>query len=70
MNRPPALLPTGRAVLLIAGLAPVALLLAAAAPGAWIAAPALGGALLVLVLLDGLFAGSLDDLRVVVYDAD
>jgi len=44
----------------------VALLLAAAAPGAWIAAPALGGALLVLVLLDGLFAGSLDDLRVVV----
>jgi uncharacterized protein (DUF58 family) len=66
LNKPPALLPTGRAVLLIAGLAPVALLLAAAAPGAWIAAPALGGALLVLVLLDGLFAGSLDDLRVIV----
>lgn len=66
MNKPPALLPTGRAVLLIAGLAPLALVLAAAAPGAWIAAPALGGALLVLIMLDGLFAGSLDDLRVIV----
>lgn len=51
---------------MIAGLAPLALILAAAAPGAWIAAPALGGALLVLVLLDGLFAGSLADLRVIV----
>lgn len=50
---------------MIAGLAPLALILAAAAPGAWIAAPALGGALLVLVLLDGLFAGSLADLRVI-----
>lgn len=65
MNLPAALLPTRRAVLIVAGLAPLALLLAAAAPGAWIAAPALGGALLVLVLLDGLFAGALDDLRVI-----
>ncbi|WP_298285043.1 DUF58 domain-containing protein [Novosphingobium sp.] len=65
MSKAPALLPTGRAVLLIAGLAPLALVLAAAAPGAWIAAPALGGALLVLIVLDGLFAGSLDDLRVI-----
>ncbi|MBB3862196.1 uncharacterized protein (DUF58 family) [Novosphingobium hassiacum] len=62
----PALLPTARAVLLVAALAPLALVLAAAAPGAWIAAPALGGALLVLVVLDGLFAGSLTDLRVIV----
>jgi len=66
LNLPAALLPTRRAVLIVAGLAPLALLLAAAAPGAWIAAPAVGGALLVLVLLDGLFAGSLDDLRVIV----
>ncbi|MDT0509309.1 DUF58 domain-containing protein [Novosphingobium sp. MMS21-SN21R] len=66
MNRPAALLPTRRAVLIVAGLAPLALLLAAAAPGAWIAAPALGGALLVLVLLDGLFAGALEDVRVIV----
>ena len=65
MSRPAALLPSGRAVLIIAGLAPLALVLAAAAPGAWIAAPAIGGALLVLVVLDGLFAGSLADLRVV-----
>ena len=53
-------------MLIVAGLAPLALILAAAAPGAWIAAPALGGALLVLVLLDGLFAGTLADLRVIV----
>lgn len=64
MSRRAALLPSGRAVLIIAGLAPLALVLAAAAPGAWVAAPALGGALLVLVVLDGLFAGSLTDLRV------
>ncbi|WP_054108922.1 DUF58 domain-containing protein [Novosphingobium sp. AAP83] len=51
---------------MVAGLAPLALILAAAAPGAWIAAPALGGALLVLVLLDGVFAGALADLRVIV----
>ncbi|KPF90392.1 hypothetical protein IP81_15225 [Novosphingobium sp. AAP83] len=66
MSAPPALLPTRTAVLMVAGLAPLALILAAAAPGAWIAAPALGGALLVLVLLDGVFAGALADLRVIV----
>ncbi len=58
------MLPTRRAVLVVAGMAPLALVIAAAAPAAWIVAPALGGALLVLVLLDGLFAGSLADLRV------
>lgn len=51
---------------MVAALAPLALILAAAAPDAWIAAPALGGALLVLVLLDGVFAGALADLRVIV----
>lgn len=50
---------------MIAGLAPLALILSAAAPGAWIAAPALGGAMVILVLLDGLFAGELADLRVI-----
>lgn len=64
MNNPAALLPSGRAVLLMAGLAPLALVVAAAAPAAWIAAPALGGALFVLILLDGLFAGSLEDVQV------
>lgn len=62
----PALLPSGRAVLLVAALAPLALIVAAAVPGAWIAAPAFGGALLVLVVLDGLFAGPLTDLRMIV----
>ncbi|CAM3978458.1 VWFA domain-containing protein [Novosphingobium lubricantis] len=65
MRPPAALLPTRRAVLVVAGMAPLALVIAAAAPAAWIVAPALGGALLVLVLLDGLFAGSLADLRVI-----
>ncbi|KHS43349.1 DUF58 domain-containing protein [Novosphingobium subterraneum] len=64
MIKPAAILPSGRAVLLFAGLAPLALVLAAAAPAAWIAAPALGGALLVLILLDGLFAGSLEDVQI------
>lgn len=61
MRRFPALVPTSRATILVAAAAPVALLVAAIAPGAWIAAPALGGALLVLVLLDGLMAGGLDE---------
>ncbi|MFA7596106.1 MAG: DUF58 domain-containing protein [Novosphingobium sp.] len=45
--------------------APVALVIAAAAPGAWIVAPAAGVMLLVLVLLDGLAAGRLEDLRLI-----
>jgi uncharacterized protein (DUF58 family) len=57
-----AILPTGRAALLIAAAAPVALLIAALAPGAWIVAPALGGALLALVLVDALLAGKVTDL--------
>ncbi|MEO0030950.1 MAG: hypothetical protein RIS94_708 [Pseudomonadota bacterium] len=65
MQRPPAFAPTARAVILLAVAAPLALVLAAAVPRAWIVAPALGGALLVLVLLDALFAGALADLRVI-----
>jgi uncharacterized protein (DUF58 family) len=62
---PAGLLPTRFAGLTLATLAPLALLLAAIVPQAWIVAPALGGALLVMVVLDGLFAGSLADLRVI-----
>lgn len=62
---PAGLLPTRFAGLTLAALAPLALLLAAIVPQAWIVAPALGGALLVMVVLDGLFAGSLTDLRVI-----
>lgn len=59
------LVPTSRAVVLIALAAPVALLIAVANPGAWIVAPMLGTVLLALVLADGLMAGPLVDLRVI-----
>ncbi len=57
------LVPTSRAAMLIALAAPVALVIAAVAPAAWIVAPALGGALLLLVLADGLAAGTANDVR-------
>jgi uncharacterized protein (DUF58 family) len=71
MARLPALLPasfalvvpTGRAGIVIALAAPVALLIGAMMPGAWIVAPALGGALLVLVIADALAAGSARDVH-------
>ena len=55
------ILPTARAAWLTALAAPLAIVIAAAAPGAWVVAPAAGVALLVLVLLDGLIAGQLED---------
>jgi uncharacterized protein (DUF58 family) len=58
------LVPTARAVLLVALAAPVALLVAALAPGAWILVPAAGGALLMLVIADALAAGRVIDLQV------
>ncbi|MFX8312661.1 hypothetical protein ABTL57_19725, partial [Acinetobacter baumannii] len=61
-----ALLPSGLAVAALALAAPVALVLAAVAQQLWVVAPALGAALLVLVVLDGLFAGRLDRLDVTV----
>ena len=60
-----ALVPTQRAAVLVGLAAPLALVLAAALPGAWLAAPALGLALVGLVLVDGLIAGRLADLRVI-----
>lgn len=59
------LVPTARAAWIAALAAPVALVIAAAAPAAWVAAPAAGVALLVIVLLDGLVAGRLEDWRVI-----
>ncbi|MEO5596995.1 MAG: DUF58 domain-containing protein [Novosphingobium sp.] len=59
------IVPTTRAVVLIALAAPVALLIAAIAPGAWVAAPALGVTLLVLILADGLAAGPLLELKLI-----
>ena len=59
------IVPTQRAALLLALLAPLGLIIAAAAPPAWIAAPALGVLLLLLVLVDAMLAGRLDDLRLI-----
>lgn len=60
------LVPTPRAAWLAALAAPLALAIAAAVPGAWVIAPAAGAALLVLILLDAMLAGRLDDWRVVI----
>jgi uncharacterized protein (DUF58 family) len=57
MNPRALILPTPRALLLIAAAAPVALLLAVIAPQAAAAAPVLGIAVLALIVIDGLLAG-------------
>ncbi|AZI36580.1 hypothetical protein NT2_05_01490 [Caenibius tardaugens NBRC 16725] len=59
------IVPTARTATLAALAAPLALVVAAVAPGAWVLVPAAGVALLVLVLLDGLAAGRLDDVRLI-----
>lgn len=64
MGNRAALIPTGRAALLLAAMAPLALLLAVLAPAAWSAAPALGTLVLALVALDALLAGRLESLAV------
>lgn len=58
------ILPTARAAWLTALAAPVAIVIAASAPGAWLVVPAAAAALLVLVLLDGMVAGRLDEWRI------
>ena len=60
------ILPTARATILLAALAPAALLLAAAAPGAWIAAPAAALAMLFVAALDALLAHKLNEARLLV----
>ncbi len=57
------IVPSGRALVLLALLAPVAVVVAATAPGAGVAAPIGGLALLVLVVLDGLMAGRVHELK-------
>ena len=64
-GRTSGIVPTQRAALLLALLAPIGLVIAAAAPAAWIAAPALGVLLLLLVLIDASLAGRLEDLRLI-----
>ena len=58
------IIPSARAAWITALAAPLALVVAATAPGAWIIAPAAAFALLFLVLMDGLLAGKLEDVRV------
>lgn len=48
----------------MAGLAPLAVVVAAAAPGAWLIAPVAGAVLLVLIIADGLLAGSCTAVKV------
>lgn len=55
------IVPTSRALVLLALLAPVAVVIAATAPSAWILAPAVALALLLVTLFDGWMAGSLVD---------
>ena len=57
------IVPSGRALVLLALLAPAAVVVAATAPDAWVAAPLAGLVLLALMLADGLLAGRLRDLR-------
>ncbi|WP_324697712.1 DUF58 domain-containing protein [Novosphingobium aerophilum] len=58
------LVPTARAAVLLALAAPVALVIGATRPEAWVVAPAFGLAVLVLILIDGLLAGGMEDLRI------
>ena len=57
------IVPSARALVLLALLAPAAVVIAATAPGAWIVAPALAVALLAVTLIDGLLAARLLDLK-------
>jgi len=59
------LVPTSRAAWLIAGLAPVAAVIGAVSPSLWIVAPVAAVALIVLVVIDGLLAGSVLEWQVV-----
>ncbi|TNE33835.1 MAG: DUF58 domain-containing protein [Alphaproteobacteria bacterium] len=59
------IVPTERAAWLAAAAAPIALVVAATAPNAWIVAPAAVATLLMIVLLDGLLAGTLAELEVI-----
>lgn len=59
------IVPTNRAAMLLALAAPVALVIAATRPDAWVIAPFAGLVILVLVFVDALLAGRLEDLRIV-----
>ena len=60
------LVPTELAAWLLAAFAPIALVIAAVSPQLWIIAPVAAVALIVLVVLDGLMAGGVEEWQVVV----
>jgi uncharacterized protein (DUF58 family) len=62
---PAVIVPTGRAIMLLAMAAPLALVIAALTPQLWSVAPALAGTLLALIVIDALMAGRLIDVRVI-----
>ena len=57
------IVPSARMLVLLVVLAPVSLVIAATAPSAWLVAPAAALAAMLVMLLDGLLAGRLVDLR-------
>ena len=57
------LVPSARALVLLALFAPLAVVLAATAPGAWVVAPLAALGLLALTAIDGLLAGRLLDIK-------
>ena len=60
------IVPTVRAAVLLVLAAPVALVIGATRPDAWVIAPFAGLVLLVLIVIDALLAGRLEDLRLAV----
>ena len=63
MSKLPAfpIVPTGLMLVLLGLLAPISVVIAATAPSAWLIAPAAGLTLILLALIDGLLAGSKQD---------
>ena len=57
------IVPSGRALVLLALLAPAAVVVAATAPSAWLVVPVAALALIAATLIDGLLAGRLHDLK-------
>ena len=59
------LVPTERAAWVIAGLAPIAVVIAAFSPGLWFIAPIAALALVVLLVIDGMLAGSCEQWHII-----
>lgn len=58
------IVPSAKALVILALFAPIAVVVAATAPSAWIIAPAAALTLVVMILLDGLMAGGLAEFKI------